>query len=76
MPGAIAAVAGAVGKAILGATLSAALGATVTAIVGAVVVVGTVALATRAIKRAKAQRASCSLEGQSRVRRLSAAAWA
>lgn len=57
MPGAIAAVAGAVGKAILGATLSAALGATVTAIVGAVVVVGTVALATRAIKRAKAQRA-------------------
>lgn len=56
MATAIVAVATSIGKAVLGATISAAIGATMTAIVGAVLVVGTVALATKAITRARQQR--------------------
>ena len=56
MPGAIAAVAAKVGFAIAGA-LGVMVSTTVATIIGAVVVVGTVALATRAIKRARAQKA-------------------
>ena len=56
MPAAIVAVAAKVGFAVAGA-LGIMVSTTVAAIVGAVLVVGTVALATRAIKRARAQKA-------------------
>ena len=63
MPQAIVAVAAKVGFAVMGA-LGIAVSTTVAAIVGAVLVVGTVALATRAIKRARAQKALGGAGGQ------------
>lgn len=72
MPGAIAAVAAKVGFAIAGA-VGVMVSTTVATIIGAVVVVGTVALATRAIKRARQQRLAQAGAGSAQGSTISAA---